>query len=168
MTDTVKPDAISTEIEVLVKAGLVTPGLASLLKALQSNKGALVGLVEDAQIDEDIEGVATVNHSATKERWAIVIDEAHDSTDTQDVFVQVNGRAYRMQRGVVVNVPKEVMEALDHAIYYVTKAVIDPITGLPNGMGEPKKVRRFPYQKFYQTIDKTGARIADDPVVEAV
>lgn len=109
---------------------------------------------------------ANPSQATTKARYAIMLDEAHDSTDMSDVGVGVNGRWYVYKRGEPVECPPEVLEVLDHAIYFRSVAIIDERTGLPNGLAEPKKIRRYPYQKFYQTIDAYGVRVRELPKAE--
>lgn len=109
---------------------------------------------------------ANPSQASTKERWAIMLDEAHDSTDMSEVFAACNGRGYTYKRGVPVEVPPEILEIFDHAIYFRSVAILDDRTGLPNGLAEPKKIRRYPYTKFYMTINAYGDRVRELPKVE--
>lgn len=109
--------------------------------------------------------VAGPSTASTPLRWAIMLDESQGSVEAQDVGIGVNGRWYVYKRGAPIECPPEVLEALDHAIYYRAVAVVDERTGLPNGLGEPKKIRRYPYQKFYITINEFGERVRELPVI---
>lgn len=103
------------------------------------------------------EGEANSSRASTKARWAIVIEEARDSTETTYVDVGANGRAYRMQRGVVVDVPPEVIGVLKDAV--VGRAV--PIVneqGISAGVTY-RNGRRFPFRILGRSVDAQGVRI---------
>lgn len=96
---------------------------------------------------------ATVSNASTKDRVTININESDDPKDLNEVLVQVNGRAYQIQRGKDVAIPPEVVQALENA-------VID--RAIPN-VDEQGQVRGFtlrPTKRFPFTIsgeDKSQA-----------
>jgi len=47
-------------------------------------------------------------------RVSVIVDEGSDD-DPSDVFLSVNGKAYQVQRGVKVDLPPEILEAMDNA-----------------------------------------------------
>ena len=65
-----------------------------------------------------------------EKRIRITLDES-DGIGPTGQFVQVNGRSYQIKPGEPVDVPREVLEALDHAVMKVplqdpaTKQIID-------------------------------------------
>lgn len=99
-------------------------------------------------------GTATMSQASSKERWAIVIDEAHSETENQEVFVQVNGRAYQIQRGVTVHVPPEVVGVLKDAVVGVSRQEHDDF-GRPKGI-TVRNAPRFPFRVIGKVIDKDG------------
>lgn len=102
--------------------------------------------------------VANEAHASTKERWAITLDEARDANEIDPVFVSVNGRAYYLKRGRRVEVPREVVETLNHAVQTVTTTQFDDRTGVAIG-STSRNARRFPYQLHGKAIDINGARL---------
>lgn len=110
-----------------------------------------------ASVDDKRSGVATVSRASTKARYAIVIEEAGESTDAQYVDVGVNGRNYRMNRGVVCEVPPEVIGVLKNAISGVARPNIDE-NGEVRGV-RYRNTRRFPYRVLGKSIDETGTRV---------
>jgi hypothetical protein len=87
---------------------------------------------------------ATVSQASTDLRVIININESDDPQDLNEVPVQVNGRAYQIQRGRDVAVPPEVVLALEHAV--VDKAIpMKDDTGMVRGFTlRPSK--RFPFR----------------------
>lgn len=103
-------------------------------------------------------GTANQSQASSKERWAIVIDEGHSETENHDVFVQVNGRAYLIQRGLVVNVPPEVVSVLKDAVVGVSRQEYDEF-GRPKGISV-RNAPRHPYRVIGMVIDKDGKPVA--------
>jgi len=60
--------------------------------------------------------------------------------DTSDVFAQINGVAYQIQREKEVNIPNEVLATLDNCI--ITKFERDS-----TGSEIERDIKRFPYTK---------------------
>lgn len=142
-----------------------TNGAADEFAAMKAQISKLIA--ENDKLAKDLSGyettevveaaTATISNSATKERFAITIEEGHENHDAPDVFVGVNGRSYLIQRGMRVEVPKEVLEVLDHAVIDKHIPVKDQ-QGMPNGT-ETRASRRFPYQNHGKVIDLNGDRI---------
>jgi hypothetical protein len=116
------------------------------------NAGATAG-IEPA---EQKAGVANESHSTDNERWAIVVEEARDEHEINPVFVGVNGRGYYMRRGEVVEVPREVLVALDNAVE--TRAIPVLKDGQPAGV-QTRSARRFPYRNYGKVVDAQGNRL---------
>lgn len=146
--------AVNPELEAMKKQ------IALLIKQNAEKDEVIELLSADSKaIDkDDAPGTANFSHASTKARYAIVIDESSQPQDAQDVFAAVNGRPYVMQRGVVVEVPPEVVEVLDHAILLKHIPVVDA-HGMPNGT-ITRAVRRFPYRNHGMVVDAAGKRIA--------
>ncbi len=98
---------------------------------------------------------ATMSQASSKERWAIVIDEASSETENHEVFVQVNGRAYQIQRGVVVHVPPEVVNVLRDAVVGVSRQEFDEF-GRPKGISV-RNAPRHPFRVIKKVTDKDGS-----------
>jgi len=92
-----------------------------------------------------VEREANLSHASTDRRVPIVIEESRDATDSQDVFVQVNGRAYLYKRGVEVIVPPEVIEVLNNA-------VIEKMVRIDEGNYVMRPVKRFPFRILGEAV----------------
>lgn len=88
---------------------------------------------------------ATVSSASTRDRVVIEINESDKPEDSKDAFVQVNGRAYQIQRGGPVGVPPEVVGVLENAVIDRAVPTIDPVTGIPAGI-TLRPTRRYPFQ----------------------
>ena len=99
-------------------------------------------------------GVANQSQASSKERWAIVIDEANSETENHEVFVQVNGRAYQIQRGQEVHVPPEVIDVLKNAVIGRSQQMFDEF-GRPKGI-QVREAPRHPFRIIRQVCDKDG------------
>ena len=114
---------------------------------------------------------ASVSNASTADRVMIEINDSNDSSDTHDVFVQVNGRAYTIRRGVEVGVPPEVVHALEHAV--IDKAITQyDASGLPSGL-TLRPTRRYPFrfttpeaQQIYQRWSKQSLDLRDAQIEE--
>lgn len=104
-------------------------------------------------------GVANEVHSASKERFRIIVEDARDANDMSRVYVGVNGRGYWLRRGKEVDVPREVIGALDAAVIDKAIPIFDEATGQPRGV-EMRKSRRFPYQIVGKSVDAAGNAVA--------
>ncbi len=71
-------------------------------------------------------------------RVRVILDEGGEQ-DLPYVFISLNGVAYKVQRGVEVELPVELLEILDHAV--MTVMVKDQ-----NNRYTPRKIMRFPYR----------------------
>jgi len=147
------------------------PGLEVLAKQVQETAKAAAD--KDAEIErlksqiekggsDEVKATprkkdATVSSASTKARYAIIIEEARDSTDPAQVDVGINGRVYRMNRGVVCEVPPEVIEVLKNAIVGQARSHVDE-TGLNKGV-RYRPTRRFPYRVLGKAIDENGVRV---------
>lgn len=99
-------------------------------------------------------GEANQSQASSKERWAIVIDEANSETENSEVFVQVNGRAYQIQRGVEVHVPPEVVNVLRDAVIGRSEQTFDEF-GRPKGI-RVREAPRHPFRVIRKVCDKDG------------
>lgn len=101
---------------------------------------------------------ANQSQASSKERWAIVIEEANSETENQEVFVQVNGRAYQIQRGLEVHVPPEVIDVLRNAVIGRSQQTYDEF-GRPKGI-QVRDAPRHPFRIVRKVCDKDGTPIA--------
>lgn len=111
-----------------------------------------------ADVEEKDVGVATASSASTKERYAIIIEEGAEANAIKRVPVQVNGRAYLIERGKRVEVPPEVVHVLENAVVDKSISVDDERTGLPNGI-VVRPTRRFPFQNLGKVVDADGNRL---------
>lgn len=111
-----------------------------------------------AGVEEKEVGVATASSASTKERYAIIIEEGAEANAIKRVPVQVNGRAYLIERGKRVEVPPEVVHVLEDAVVDKSIPVEDERTGLPNGI-VVRPTRRFPFQNLGKVVDADGNRL---------
>lgn len=105
----------------------------------------------------NLPGVANASRASTKARYAITVEEARESSDAVEVFVQVNGRAYQIKRGMIVEVPPEVVNVLNDAVIDKTIVTMDE-RGMPIGF-ITRKARRFPFTLHGLTINDQGERV---------
>jgi hypothetical protein len=89
-----------------------------------------------------------------------MLDEARDQNEVDPVPVGVNGRLYQLRRGVVLNVPKEVVDVLKNAVEDRAIPKKDA-AGNPTGF-DLRKARRFPFQDFGLVVDAKGNKV-DNP-----
>ena len=130
-----------------------------LRQATEAQAAAEARAVAAEERAESVAGTtANQSQASSKERWAIVIDEGHSETENHDVFVQVNGRAYLIQRGLVVNVPPEVVSVLKDAVVGVSRQEYDEF-GRPKGISV-RNAPRHPYRVIGMVIDKDGKPVA--------
>lgn len=73
-----------------------------------------------------------------KKRYKIILEESEEISGRQAIIV--NGKEYWIAPGYEVEVPKEVLDALDNAI--IALPIVDPATKRYIGA---KERRRFPY-----------------------
>jgi hypothetical protein len=156
---------LATLIERQVTAALAEarkndPVIAELQAKLAAAEKANVELVlkaEAKQLADQHAAGANESHASSKVRYAIVIDEARDPNEINPVFVSPNGRAYHIKRGVVVEVPREVVNVLNDAVEDRAVPRSDA-QGMPNGF-DVRKARRFPFQNYGMVVDAEGKRI---------
>lgn len=99
---------------------------------------------------------ANSSRASSKERFAIMIDEAREANEVDPVPVSVNGRLYQLQRGVIVEVPREVVGVLSTAVEDRSIPKKDS-AGNPAGF-DVRKARRFPFQNFGMAVNAEGKR----------
>jgi hypothetical protein len=109
-------------------------------------------------VEEKEVGLATASSASTKERYAIIVEEGGEANAIKRVPVQVNGRAYLIERGKRVEVPPEVVHVLENAVVDKSIPVEDERTGLPNGI-VVRPTRRFPFQNLGKVVDADGNRL---------
>ena len=149
-----EPPAAPTPADDAIR--LLTEKLRQATEAQAAAEARAVAAEERA---ESVAGTtANQSQASSKERWAIVIDEGHSETENHDVFVQVNGRAYLIQRGLVVNVPPEVVSVLKDAVVGVSRQEYDEF-GRPKGISV-RNAPRHPYRVIGMVIDKDGKPVA--------
>lgn len=122
----------------------------------QANQAQRAAPVEAEKETEP--GVATASSASTKERYAIIVEEGVEANAIKRVPVQVNGRAYLIERGKRVEVPPEVVHVLENAVVDKSISVEDERTGLPNGI-VVRPTRRFPFQNLGKVVDADGNRL---------
>jgi hypothetical protein len=110
------------------------------------------------EAEEKEVGLATASSASTKERYAIIVEEGGEANAIKRVPVQVNGRAYLIERGKRVEVPPEVVHVLENAVVDKSISVEDERTGLPNGI-VVRPTRRFPFQNLGKVVDADGNRL---------
>lgn len=120
-----------------------------LIKALEAKK--LAAEIRAEELSRD----ANVSHASSKKRFRIQLDEARDKTEAREVDVGVNGRTYKIKRGVPVDVPEEVVSVLNDAVAGRAESITDERTGIESGV-EYVNARRFPFQNFGQSKDENG------------
>lgn len=125
--------------------------ICELEQANQAQRAA--GDVEEKEV-----GLATASSASTKERYAIIVEEGGEANAIKRVPVQVNGRAYLIERGKRVEVPPEVVHVLENAVVDKSISVEDERTGLPNGI-VVRPTRRFPFQNLGKVVDADGNRL---------
>lgn len=91
-------------------------------------RAKIADVLGESSVEDDEYEIVGPENSKT-----IVI--AIDGKDKQPVFVGVNGRVFRMKRGVEVTVPQTVIEALTNAV----QVLRDPETG------EDQRVMSYPF-----------------------
>jgi len=131
--------------------------LHARIRELEAANAAL-RVAPTAPAESEEKGLATASSASTKERYAIIIEEGTEANALKSVPVQVNGRAYQIERGRRVEVPPEVIGVLENAVVDKSIAVEDERTGLPNGL-IVRPMRRFPFQNLGKVVDADGNRI---------
>jgi hypothetical protein len=133
------------------------------LKAqLAAAEKANAALRDQKQLADTHINTADASRSASKERYAIMLDEARDQNEVDPVPVGVNGRLYQLRRGVVLDVPKEVIGVLKTAVE--DRAIVKKDSaGNPTGF-DLRKARRFPFQDFGLVVDAKGERVPNPRV----
>lgn len=101
-------------------------------------------------------GTANESTAASKERFAIIVEEGRDENDMNPIYVGVNGRGYSIRRGEVVEVPAEVMNVLNDAVE--VRSIPVERNGQPAGI-TTREARRFPYRNFGKVVDADGKRL---------
>jgi len=97
--------------------------------------------------------VANVSGASTDKRVVININESENPQDLNEVPVQVNGRAYQIQRGKDVAVPPEVVVALENA-------VADKAIPLEDGQGNVRGFTLRPSKRFpFRVVDEESMLI---------
>jgi hypothetical protein len=113
---------------------------------------------------EALSNAANVSRASSKARYRIILDEGRDKSDQKRVPVQVNGRAYDLQRGVELDVPEEVVSVLNDAVSGRAEPIEDPRTGILSGV-EYVNSRRFPFQRLGKSRDEAGELLPGfDPI----
>lgn len=130
--------------------------LQATIRRLELEKTAMKQAQETKQLIDQHTKSANESRTATKERFAILLDEGRDANEVDPVPVGVNGRLYQIKRGKIVEVPYEVIDVLNHAIEDRAIPKVDA-QGNPFGY-DVRKARRFPFQNYGKTVDANGAR----------
>jgi len=130
--------------------------LQEVIRKMEVEKQALKQAAADRQLKDEHAKAANESRSSTKERFAILIDEARDPNEVDPVPVGCNGRLYQIKRGKVVEVPIEVIDNLNHAVEDKSIPKQDA-QGNPAGY-DVRKARRFPFQNYGKTVDAAGQR----------
>ncbi len=80
-----------------------------------------------------------VTHASAFPRVAVVVDESNDPHTPSRAFFSVNGRGYDIQRGVEMELPPEVVEAMENA-------VSDKVYQTQDGEVHTRPTKRFPFR----------------------
>lgn len=137
----------------------VNEAVRILTQKLAESEAARKAAEDKAAAAEEKVAAVSANQSqaSSKERWAIVIDEANSETENHEVFVQVNGRAYQIQRGTEVHVPPEVISVLKDAVIGRSQQMFDEF-GRPKGI-QVREAPRHPFRIVRKVCDKDGTPI---------
>lgn len=146
-------DQLKLAEESLAAARRETAAAKALAAALEAKRAAAEERAEAASKD------ANFSSASSKARHLIVIDEAIDKAQRGPVDVGCNGRVYRIQRGVPVEVPMDVINVLNDAVIGRAEPQIDEKTGIHAGV-QFTDGRRFPFQHLRQTVNDAGERLA--------
>lgn len=84
---------------------------------------------------------ASIPAASAEPRIRIIVNEGSEK-EPPEVFVGVNGRPYKIQRGVEVSVPKSVVHVLENA---VEVRWVKERDNQGNERSTPRRVRRFPF-----------------------
>lgn len=128
--------------------------LAELNKKIEAAKAAA-----EERAERESPG-ANMSQASSKARHRIILDEVREGHEGQEVDVGVNGRAYKLKRGVPVDVPWDVIHVLDNAVIGRATPVEDPVTKISAGV-QYTDGRRFPYRYIRQVIDDNGNEIPE-------
>lgn len=128
--------------------------LQAKLAAVELENSELRRKAEAKQLVDQHAGAANESHASSKERWAIVIDEARDANEIDPVFVGANGRGYLLKRGQAVKVPREVVSVLSDAVEDRAVPKFDT-RGNPIGL-DIRRARRFPFTNLGLAVDAAG------------
>lgn len=125
----------------------------AVIVALEKKKAEAEERAERASPD------ANLSRSSSKERFRIMIYESREKSDSKEVPVGVNGRAYQIKRGVQVDVPQEVVSVLSDAVIGQGVPIVDERTGIEAGV-EYINAARFPFQMLGKSVDAEGNFLA--------
>jgi hypothetical protein len=125
----------------------------AVIAALEKKKAEAEERAERASPD------ANLSRSSSKERFRIMIYESREKSDSKEVPVSVNGRAYQIKRGVQVDVPQEVVSVLSDAVIGQGVPIVDERTGIEAGV-EYINAARFPFQMLGKSVDAEGNFLA--------
>lgn len=150
-------DVVAREVAKALESSPMVQELKAKLAAAEAARDEAVAKAAEKQLRDQHTGAANESQASSPARWGITIDPAREKNEIDPVFTSVNGRAYTMKRGQYVEVPREVVEVLNHAVQTITVAKFDD-RGMPNG-GESHNARRFPYRMHGKAIDETGKRL---------
>lgn len=142
--------------EALPVNGPTVAELQEVIRKMEVEKAALKQAAADRQLKDEHVNAANESRSSTKERFAILIDEARDPNEVDPVPVGCNGRMYQIKRGKIVEVPLEVIDVLNHAVENKSIPKQDA-AGNPAGY-DVRPARRFPFQNYGKTVDAAGVR----------
>lgn len=151
-------EMVAREVAKQIEGSPMVAELKAKLAAAEAERDAAIARADAKQLkDEHAQpGVANESQASSLARWGIILDPAREKNEIDPVFVSVNGRAYNIKRGKYVEVPREVVEVLNHAVQTVMVPRMND-QGQPVG-ADPHNARRFPYRMLGKAVDEKGQR----------
>ena len=147
-------EAVAKAIDAARKNDPAIAQLQARLAASELENSELRRKASEKQLVDQHLQSANESHASSKERFAIVIDEARDANEIDPVYVGANGRGYHIKRGQVVKVPREVVSVLTDAVEDRAVPRFDA-RGNPTGL-DVRRARRFPFTNLGLAIDAAG------------
>jgi hypothetical protein len=115
--------------------GVAFPNNITAPTLIKKIEAALDGSEQDDELEGEVKAPEAKPTNLKEKTWIII---SEDPTDKQPAFVGVNGKHYRIKRGVPVEVPTHILFTLKAA----KKQILDSETG---------EWRKIPTYSFHET-----------------